>query len=183
MNLRQLVLVGATLWVTGASAQEACPGGTQVGQNCGGGYCVPICQYDESPQRAQTPPPRVVERWEVFDNRFGSFAIAPNGPYGVASNQPSAEAAENAALAHCRERGGVGCESMGSHMNSCATYAWGGVKGSVFGGSTPAQSEQKTLERCGKIALQQCDVIETICSTPVSRWVDEKPPGWEPAEQ
>jgi hypothetical protein len=181
MNIRQLFSLGAMFVVMTVSAQEACPGGTQVGQNCGGGYCVPICAYDESPQPA--PPPRVVERWEVFDNRFGSFALAPNGPYGVASNQPSADAAEQAALLHCQQRGGVGCESWGFHMNSCATYAWGGGNASVAGGPTQEQSERHALERCARASGQTCDVIETTCSTPVSRWVDEKPPGWEPAER
>lgn len=175
-----IVLFVAMLWATASAAQEACPGGTQVGQNCGGGYCVPICAYDDSPQTAQAPSPRVVERWEVFDDRFGAFAIAPNGPYGVAFDEHTSSAAEEAALQHCRERGGVGCESMGSHMNSCSTYAWGAGKASVAGDSTRAKSEAAALERCANFSGGQCDVIETVCSTPVSRWVYEKPDNWVP---
>jgi hypothetical protein len=183
MKVMWLVLAGVLFGATPTAAQEACPGGTQVGQNCGGGYCVPICAYDESPQNAAPPPPRVVERWEVFDDRFGSIAIAPNGPYGVSFNEPTSATAEDVALKRCRERGGVGCNSRGFHVNSCSTFAWGEGTAATAGDSTREKSEAKALELCAGESRKKCDVIETVCSTPVSRWVYEKPPGWEPAER
>jgi hypothetical protein len=184
MNLRQLVLVGATFWVTGASAQEACPGGTQVGQNCGGGYCVPICVYDEQPQAAQTPPPRVVERWEVFDRRYGAWANEPSsGALGVSFGQLTAEAAEREAIADCVRKGEMNCKVIGTFSNTCSTAAWGGGILHFEGAPTAKESEQLAVEQCEKSVGVPCDVIQTACSRGVSRWVYEKPPGWEPAER
>lgn len=180
MNLRLFALFVGLFSAAGAYAQEACPGGTQVGQNCGGGYCVPICAYDESPRAEQAPQRRVIEQWEVFDDRFGSIAIAPNGPYGISFDEPSAAVAEELALLRCRERGGVGCKSFGGHKNACTTLAWGGGEAATAGDSTKQQSEAKSLDHCARVSGQHCDVIETFCSTPVSRWVYEKPENFVP---
>lgn len=79
------LVIAALLASSLTTGQEACPGGTQVGQNCGGESCVSICAYDESPQQAPAPPPRIVERWEVLDDRFGAWALDQQGigAYGV----------------------------------------------------------------------------------------------------
>lgn len=184
MSVRQFVFLGAMTSAMVATAQEACPGGTQVGQNCGGGYCVPICAYDDSSQSALAPPPRVVERWEVFDDRFGAIALASSGHYGTSFNRSTKEDAESAALLMCAERGGKDCELKSeAHRNSCTTFAWGGGRFMVDGASTPELSEKEALAGCEADAGVKCDVIETFCSTPVSRWVYEKPDNWVPAQE
>lgn len=182
MSFHKLVFLGALLCATGVEAQQACPGGTQVGQNCGGGYCVPICAYDESPRSAQAAPaPRVVERWEVFDDRYGAVAIDQAGPYGASSGERSLSAAAESAIAQCEKRGGRKCRVIGDHKNMCSTYAWGGGRAIVEGDLNAHLSEQRALERCERSSGVPCDVIETVCSKPVSRWVYEKPDNFVPA--
>lgn len=183
MNICKVVALAAMASAMAASAQEACPGGTQVGQDCRGGYCVPICAYDESPQAAQsTAAPRVVERWEVFDDRFGAIALAPNGVYGTSWDRVSEEEAETAALALCEERGGDDCrlKGGGANRNACGTLAWGGGVAMVEGAATREQSEREALNACNEDSGVPCEVIETFCSTPVSRWVYQKPDDWVP---
>lgn len=182
MGIRMLLLIGLLFYATCALTQEACPGGTQVGQDCRGGYCVPICAYDESQQTAQPPPPRVVERWEVIDDRFGAIALASNGIYATSSDRRSKEDAEATALGLCAERGGEDCKLKGggANQNSCGTLAWGGGISFIDGNVTPELSERDALEGCRRNSGENCRVIETYCSLPVSRWVYEKPENWAP---
>jgi len=159
---------------------EACPGGVQVGQQCGGGVCQPICQYDparaHSPNHGPKPPPIVIERWHVPEDRFTAFAQDNQlGPYGFVSGLEDQEAADAAAIAQCKERGGKDCVVQGQFKNLCATFAWGGGHGTVRGEKTVEGSRQRALEKCAEAAGVNCDVIETVCSEPVYRIVDEKP--------
>lgn len=188
MALPQILVFFVMLMGSGvARADHICtnsPNETFVGYSQGGNGVapMPICRWVES-QADSSSPQRVVERWEVFDDRFGAIAIAPNGRYGVSSGADSSGAAEELALAQCRQRGGVGCESMGAHRNSCSTYAWGAGVAFTSGGDTSDSSERETLRKCQERAGVPCDVIETVCSKPVSRWVYERPDNWVPAEQ
>lgn len=183
MNLRQLALVIAGVLMTTASAQEACPGGTQVGQDCRGGYCVPICAYNDSPQSTQGPPPRVVERWEVFDDRFGALAIdTRTGGFSTSAGETSREAAEQSVMRRCREEK-LACESLSYVKNGCLSLAWGGGKTRIEVGRDERISEATALRACKVQSGVECEIIKTTCSFPVSRWVYEKPPGWQPAEQ
>ena len=161
---------------------EACPGGVQVGQQCGGGVCQPICQYDPSPAQAPArnhgpkPPPIVIERWHVADDRFSSFASdSQRGPYGFVSGYESQSEADEAALDQCRARSGNNCEVLAQFKNSCATFAWGGGRYAVMGGDSVEESVRTALERCEKQGGVDCEVIQSLCSEPVYRIVDEKP--------
>lgn len=171
-----------------ARADHICtnsPNEAFVGYSQGGNGVapMPICRWVES-QADSGSPQRVVERWEVFDDRFGAIAIATNGPYGVSANQHTRSAAEQVALDQCKQRGGLDCEVRGgAHMNSCTSFAWGGGRFSVDSAPSPEVSEREALEGCEADAGVPCDVIETVCSKPVSRWVYEKPDNWVPAQQ
>lgn len=187
MNVRLLVSLGAVAFAMDASGQEACPGGTQVGQNCGGGYCVPICAYDESSQARQAPPPpRVVRRWELFDDRFGAIALdMKSGTFAMSSGHTTREEAEQAAFQRCRSGGGERCEMVTHARNTCQTLAWGAGYFQVSGGASVQSSEQKTLRMCRDHIGVECEVFRTECSLPVSRWVvsDTPPEGFVPKQQ
>jgi hypothetical protein len=144
---------------------------------------MPLCRWTE--QQEQAPPSsKLVERWEVFDDRFGAISVASNGRYGVSFDQQSREAAEKVAVEQCQLRGGLDCSvGTGLHMNSCTTFAWGGGRYVVDGAPNAEMSEREALEGCEADAGVPCDVIETVCSKPVSRWVYEKPDNWVPAQQ
>ena len=164
-------------------AQTACP----VGVPPGDPRCGPSPDWHQGQaqvQQAPPTPPVVITRWEMIDDRFGAIAIASNGPYGVSFDQASAEDAEASAISICRDRGGVNCRPMGAHRNSCTTYAWGGG-GAVAGDPNAGRSEQVALADCARNTGAQCEIIETFCSTPVSRWVvsDTPPPGFVPKQR
>ena len=164
-------------------AQTACP----VGVPPGDPRCGPSPDWhqgQEQAQQAPPPPPVVVTRWEVFDDRFGAIASSQNGAYGMSKDETSPESAELAALAQCRLRGGEDCKSLGVYANNCATLAWGGGYVYTGGGSNRSLSEQTALRTCEK-DVDACKVIETACSTPVSRWVvsDTPPPGFVPKQR
>ncbi|NJN36094.1 MAG: DUF4189 domain-containing protein [Nitrospiraceae bacterium] len=99
-----------------------------MGQDCRGGYCVPICAYDESPQQAPAPPPRIVERWKVHDDRFGAWAMDEQGAgaYAVAFGELSPSAAERKAVNACEAKGAGRCKVSVTFKNACSTHAWGG---------------------------------------------------------
>jgi hypothetical protein len=173
------------LFSVGASAERGCPFGHMpvlVNSPQGGQVvnCVP--GGSETQQQGAQPPPRrvVVERWEVFDDRFGAVAISANGAYGISFNQASSEAASSIAIRRCAERGGDDCEVLGSHKNLCSTYSWGSGQASVGSDRTVELSERRSLAMCQEKTRKACDVIETVCSEPVSRWVYEKPANWIP---
>jgi len=176
-----LVFCAVLVLPAAAFAQfEACPGGVQVGQQCGGGVCQPICQYDPaqapSPNRGRKPPPIVIERWHVADDRFSSFAYDnQRGPYGFTSGHESQAKADEAALEQCRASAGENCEVLAQFKNSCATFAWGGGRYAVMGGDSVEESERTALERCEKQAGVDCEVVQSVCSEPVYRIVYEKP--------
>lgn len=162
-------------------AQTACPVGVPPGDpRCGPS---PNWHPGQTREQAVTPPPapRVVERWEVHDDRYGAFAIAGNGAYGASFDEASTELANVNALARCRERGGDDCTVVGTHKNLCSTFAWGAGRSRVASAQGASASQTRALEQCQTEAGSRCDVIETVCSTPVSRWVYEKPKDFVPA--
>lgn len=183
MNAFRLSLCALFLFASAsASSQEACPGGTQVGQNCGGGYCVPICAYDESPQQTVAPAPRVVERWQVFDARYGAWASdSTDGAMGVSFGELSAEAAERKAIAACHKNGGKTCISPGAFSNVCSSAAWGSGQLVMRAAETAGASQHRALEHCEDLTGASCQTVETVCSLPVSRWVYERPDNFVPA--
>ncbi len=173
---------------------EACPGGTQVGQECRGGSCVPICAYGESSQQQAAPRPRIVDRYQVWDDRWGAIASDKEGPLGVTEGKTSEDEAKRAASEDCVARGGDAnrCLTIAAvYRNACGAYAWGGgrgvasAKGIEVGQSIETvgrDAEREALEICSRDAGVECGVVYSGCSHPVERWTYEKPPGWVPAE-
>jgi len=140
------------VWLLAAStalADHICtnsPGEAFVGHSQSGNGVAPMPIFrwleHESP-----PPPKVVERWEVFDDRFGAWAIDESGAFGVSYGELSREVADRKALQMCRERGGQRCVAIGQFRNLCSTFAWGGGRSNFDAGESVALSERRTLLR------------------------------------
>lgn len=187
MSSRFALVLGAGLLLAAgaASADHICtnsPDEAFVGYSQGGNGVapMPICRWLE---KDSAPPPKVVERWEVFDDRFGAWAIDESGAFGVSYGEVSREVADRKALQMCRERGGQRCVAIGQFRNLCSTFAWGGGRSTFDGGESVALSERRAVAACGLDSGVECDVIQTVCSMPVSRWVYEKPDNWVPAQR
>jgi hypothetical protein len=176
---------GSVLMVLATSmsvvAQTACP----VGVPPGDPRCGPSPSWHPGqPQNdavTTSPQPRVVERWEVFDDRFGAVALDESGAFGMSSGATSREQAVADALAQCGARGGRQCEVVNEARNLCTTFAWGGGIADADNGEDVDASQRNALMGCAKGGGKGCEVIETACSLPVSRWVYEKPKDFVPA--
>lgn len=161
-------------------AQTACPVGVPPGDpRCGPS---PTWHPNSPASEAESAPEaRVIERWEVLDHRFGAIALDPAGFYGASHGETSQREADAQAISNCEAKGGTSCRVIGSHRNGCSTLAWGRGKASADYGSTSEISERNALRVCEELAGAVCEVIETVCSPPVSRWVYEKPDDFVPA--
>jgi hypothetical protein len=170
-NLRLLVTLSLLLGANVAFSQEACPGGTQVGQECRGGYCVPICAYDDSSQNASPPPPPVIiTLHQVWEDRWGAIANDVQGPMGVAEAQRTKEEAIAVAHADCVARGGdVNRCRVNPYVykNGCVAFAWGNGRSSIRAMGYPGEAEEYVLESCAEQAGQQCRIVYSGCSESV----------------
>ena len=183
------------LMVPGAAlADHICtnsPDEVFVGYSQGGNGVapMPICRVvsgqGQQGNGTEALPPRVVDRWEVFDDRFGAVAVSPaDGAYGTSFDQPSAQSAEQAAMDQCIAGGGASCSLVGQpHRHACSTMAWGAGVAVIEGGETDEISRERSLDSCAEKTGSECEVIKTFCSTPVSRWVYEKPKNFVPAQR
>jgi len=160
------------------SPGEVYVGNTPAGQ---GQASMPVCRWagssDAPPSvNADKRPLIVIDRWHVVDDRFSSFAIdAERGPFGFVSGYESQAEADEAALDQCQSRTGEDCLVLGQFKNRCATFAWGGGRYAVMGGGSIEESEVAAVRKCAKEGGVDCQVIQSVCSEPVYRVVDEKP--------
>lgn len=152
---------------------EACPGGVQVGQQCGGGVCQPICQYPDTPsQGAQTPPapPREIVKRGVWADRWGAIADDKDGKLGIATGFSTEQQAERAAVDDCVSRGGSldGCQHIAiRYRNSCVAYVWGSGHASLATDATLELAEARAHERCKAETGAECELFYSDCSEAV----------------
>ncbi|WP_397608755.1 DUF4189 domain-containing protein [Silanimonas sp.] len=183
-----VAIVFAGGFASAAFADHICtnsPGEVFVGYSQGGNGVapMPICRSTGGEGQDVAQSVRVIDRWEVQEDRFGAIAISSSdGAYATSSNLPTREAAEREALAQCRARGGEACAVAGYHQNLCTTFAWGGGRYAINAAPTVESSREKSLRVCAEESGGDCEVIETFCSTPVSHWVYEKPDNWVPKQ-
>jgi hypothetical protein len=163
----------ATLVLPGSAfAQfEACPGGVQVGQQCGGGVCQPICQYDQAATQSSQVPRAIVKRG-VWEDRWGAIAVDGSGKLGVSKNEKSDADAERAARLDCVNRGGNRERCMSRRIrtvykNQCVAYAWGSGISMTQARSTLEEAEQAALDACSADVGQQCELFYSDCSEAV----------------
>src|ERR1700754_2591147 len=117
------ILVALTLMSMGlftlspAHAEGGCPPGQYPRQGQGWQTCVPIPGANTN---AAQPAPNP-GHWET---RWGALAsYEPSGILGAANGLQTKEQAERAAMADCKEKGGVNCKMEASYHNACAALA------------------------------------------------------------
>lgn len=170
MVRRLTLILGLVSLAPEVFSQEACPGGAQIGQDCRGGYCVPICAYDESSTRAPAPPPVVVTLNQVWEDRWGAIANDVQGPMGVAEARRTREEAIAVAHADCVARGGDASRCRVNpyvYKNGCVAFAWGNGRSSIRAMGYPREAESFVLRRCAEQAGQQCRIVYAGCSESV----------------
>ena len=165
-----LVFCAVLVLPAAAFAQfEACPGGVQVGQQCGGGVCQPVCQYDRAATQAPQAPRTVVRRG-VWEDRWGAVADDKGGKIGVSTGHRSRNEARRAATADCLARGGAvdGCRFIAvSYRNGCVAYSWAEGESFLSTDRSLEGAERRALDRCKEKQGGNCELIYSDCSEAV----------------
>ncbi|WP_373423397.1 DUF4189 domain-containing protein [Variovorax paradoxus] len=124
-------------------------------------YCGPDPNYRAPQQTPQRPA-------EVWQDRYGAIYLDwTQGALGTSSNMASRPAAETAALADCKARGGVGCKQLNSYRNSCAAFSAADAGYASASDRTLDAAKQASMEECKNKGNTKCHVYYTDCSQPV----------------
>jgi hypothetical protein len=153
-------LCSLVLSIDTASAQYApCPGGRMMGQECGNGFCVPVCVYDTPATPAPEEAPQVTVRPKRYLDTDASFAIVwHNNASDVWAvwNTKNPEQAEKQALANCNAVMRSGCTIAVSGTNSSGNIVKGG-NGMMTAGWGERSSD------AWRQALQKCEQSNPTC--------------------
>lgn len=158
--LKALAFFALLLVVGAVHAQAACPPGMVP---YGTGNDLSACGY--SNQQQQAPPQHQREQWT---SRWGAIAANAQGSViGVAADSVNKDAAEEAALADCQNRGGGNtCSIVRWYANQCISIVTGGKIYNTSGGTNVAEATQKGMKLCTPVA-NNCHVYYSACSYPV----------------
>lgn len=142
-----------------AHAQMACPPGTIP---YGTGTDLSVCGADPSYQPPPGPPPPQV-KWA---ERWGAVATyEPAGIFGTATGMASKDAAVNAAMAECKQRGGgSNCKLDIWYSNQCVAMVVSDKGYNLSTGMTTEIAAQKGMKTCVSSGDPNCHVYYTACS-------------------
>ncbi|MFD1296297.1 DUF4189 domain-containing protein [Lysobacter gummosus] len=115
-------------------------------------------------QRSNETRSGVTERWE---DRWGAFALDMETGLGVAKNMRSKRAAQNAAMAECKRKGGKGCRIELAYYNQCGVMVAGQSSLNVAAAATVERGTEIGMELCGKAGDGGCALYFSDCSPPV----------------
>jgi hypothetical protein len=145
-----------------AWAEGGCPSGMIPHRGTDITSCGPIPQgyygNDNSiAPRPVDPPVRWTDTWGAItvDNALSKV--------GVVTDQPNKRAAEKAAAADCRARGGTNCVVKLAYYNQCAVIVWGDQGYNIAAAATAVEATEIGMKSCGK-ADANCQVFYTGCS-------------------
>lgn len=100
-------------------------------------------------------------RWA---KRWGAIAADPQAPsLGFSTSFPSKKAAEKAALADCRAKGGLKCLVDISYYNQCAALVVGNEKFSTARAATAKEAVALGVKTCEEVS-SGCRLFYTDCS-------------------
>lgn len=164
MKSRWLLVMGMGLFsLSGsASAEGGCPSGMIPYSGTDLSSCgpVPAGYYGSSGNgttESSAPPVRWTDTWGAItvDNTLSKV--------GVVTDQPNKRAAEKAAAADCRARGGANCVVKLTYFNQCAVIVWGDQGYNIAAAATAGEATEIGMKSCGK-ADANCQVFYTGCS-------------------
>lgn len=143
-----------------AFAEGNCPDGYYPigGGNGGWQGCAPI-PGNGSSNGPQNPGPQWATRWG---------AIATDGArssLGGAEKHSSKRRAQKAAVAACKQNGGVKCKVLLTYYNQCGVLAWGSELAQAYSAETTEQATEGAIRVCSK-NTSNCKVFYTGCSYP-----------------
>lgn len=159
----------ALLPLGAAQAENGCPEGmtpnpTPTGTP-GANQCIPIPGfYGSGGDNSAPAAPRAV--WET---RWGAIAYDPDmGKAGMSSDMTSKRKAINAALDHCKSKGGTSCEVLIDYYNQCAAISYGGageiIQVATASAGTTDDAEARASSNCQRAAGVPCKVFYSGCS-------------------
>lgn len=162
----QLLLVAASMCLSGSAWSQGCPAGIP---SAGNPACIPPDRenspyYHDSSGTAATTPQA---RWKLT---WGAIAIDSfSGDVGTAVGKFSKGDAKHDAMDRCSAQGARKCESVLSYQNQCAVIAWPQVIGYgviVQGGPSVAVASKIALSTC-KANGVACKIVYSDCTKPV----------------
>ncbi len=167
ISMKSPVLVCCTLWIgalfsLSAHAEYGCQSGfVPVYQ---GNRQVCVADYNLSVWKQQGQQQHQQKAAEMWEDRYGAIARAPNGPnYFFSVDQVSEDSAKDDALNKC----GSGCKITGTFRNGCTALTWGGGASYFESAEKKKQSESKALRSCRVDSKTECKLIFSACSLPV----------------
>jgi hypothetical protein len=135
-----------------------CPPGYYPISSPGFTNCAPIPGGGNS---GSGPAPRDEPVWKT---RWMSIAFGMNA-FGAATDMPSKQKAEKAALAQCRDMGAKDCYINMTTHDQCIAVARGGVTAPSASAYELNEAEDIALEECGKDQRNSnCELYYSACS-------------------
>jgi hypothetical protein len=160
------LLIRRSLWLllgmfASFAACAQCAPGTTMYYSPTSAYCGPDPNYRGSQQAPQQPA-------EIWQDRYGAIYLDwTKGALGASSNMVSRPSAENAALADCKARGGIGCRQLNSYRNTCVAFSAADAGYAYASDRTLDAAKQASMEECKNKGNTNCRVYYTDCSQPV----------------
>lgn len=167
-----LVALFAVFPAEQTKAENGCPTGmTPNGAPSGtpgANQCIPIPGYGGPSNAPQAPTGYWATRWGAFADDHET------GKVGIAGSKSSEGKAKKAAIAHCRDKGGVDCKLQLTFYNQCAVAVAGeygdGTWYRLFqSAGSLEQASELAKDKCEKQGAKGCRVFFSDCSLPV--WV------------
>ena len=160
-HVLMLFLVGLLIYQVTVRAEGICPPGMIPYSNTGINSCGPIPSDQQQPSQAPTPSSL---RWE---SRWGAIATdEPHGIWGSVTGLSSRRAAEHAALADCKAKGGQNCKLETWYSNGCAVLVVGDHVYNVTSESTLDKAISLGMKTCSEGGVTGCHVYHSACSPP-----------------
>lgn len=146
-----------------AHAEQGCPDGLYPGGAAPGQICIPKPGHGISAGSAgAAAEPRWARRW-------GALALdvthAGGSKLGRAESYGSKRAAEKAAVADCRARGGQDCVIAHAYYDQCVAVVWGDARPAIVSAENSQVASDLALAKCNGTDAH-CDMYYTACSYP-----------------
>jgi len=145
-----------------AHAEGGCPPGQYPQQGQGWQTCVPIPSGSADAQASQ--PIHVPSGWR---SQWQAIATdTSKGIMGTSTDLDTPEGSVSAALADCRKKGGVNCQTEIAYGNGCVALVFGDKLMNSKGANNLKQAEQSAMNKC-KEEDTNCHVYYSACSLPI----------------
>lgn len=145
-----------------AHAEGGCPPGQYPQQGQGWQTCVPIPGGNAENQASQ--PISVPSGWR---SQWQAIATdTSKGIMGTSMDIDTPEGSVSAALADCRKKGGVNCQTEIAYGNGCVALVFGNKLMNSKGDVNLKTAEKRAMDKCNEEDTN-CHVYYSACSLPI----------------